>query len=86
VCDGVIACPPGAKIRPRSSAGVCARHWFLRATVFGEDRLHLVPGRAIDDRLMLAGMARPLVHRIAEVDPVVQDLVDGGAVEKPARP
>ena len=54
--------------------------------VLGEDGVDLVPGRSIDDRLVLAGIARPLVHRLAEVDAVVQDLVDRALVDRLARP
>ena len=50
--------------------------------VLGEDRVDLVPGRAVDDRRVLAGMARPLVHRLAEVDAVVQDLVERALVDR----
>ena len=41
---------------------------------------------AVDDRLVLAGIARPLVHRLAEVDAVVEDLVDRALVDRLARP
>ncbi len=54
--------------------------------VLGEDGVHLVPDRAVDDRLMLAGVARALVHRLAEVNAVVQDLVDRALVDRLARP
>ena len=48
--------------------------------------MHLVPGRAIDDRLVLARMAVALVHRLAEVDAVAEDLVDRPLVDRLARP
>ena len=35
---------------------------------------------------VLAGIGRPLVHRLAEVDAVVQDLVDRALVDRLARP
>ena len=68
---------PGAKISPLQqrrrlrAAAVAAGDGVL-----GHDGVHLVPGGAVDDRLVLAGIARALVHRLAEVDAVVQDLVD----------
>ena len=86
-CDGVIAWPPGAKIRPRSNAGVCARVPLARATVFSARMAWtLSQVAAIDDRLVLAGIARALVHRLAEVDAVVEDLVDRALVDRLARP
>ena len=54
--------------------------------VLGEDGVDLVPGRSIDDRLVLAGIGRALVHRLAEVDAVVEDLVDRALVDRLARP
>ena len=54
--------------------------------VLGHDGVHLVPGGAVDDRLVLAGIARALVHRLAEVDAVVQDLVERALVDRLARP
>ena len=53
--------------------------------VLGEDRVHLVPGRSVDDRLVLAGMLRPLVYGLAEVDAVVEDFVECALVDRLAR-
>jgi uncharacterized membrane protein YccF (DUF307 family) len=42
----------------------------------------LFPGRPIDDRPVLAGIGRPPVNSIAEVEPVIQDLVDRPLVDR----
>ena len=43
--------------------------------------MHLVPGGAIDDRLVLAGIVRALMHGLAEVNPIAEDLVDRALVD-----
>ena len=43
--------------------------------------LHGVPGLAINDRLMLSGMALPLVDDLADIDRVCQQLVNVAAGE-----
>jgi Protein of unknown function (DUF1003) len=43
----------------------------------------LIPGRSIKDWLVLAGIARALVHRFAEVGAVAQDFVQRALVEWP---
>ena len=78
-----MAAPVGPKISPFSSAGVCARVRAERVTgVLGEDRVHPVPERLVDDRLVLAGIGRALVHRLPEVDPVVEQLVEVALVDE----
>ena len=59
---------------------------LARATVFGENGVDLVPGRAVDDRLVLARMRCSFVHRLAEVDAVIEELVDRALVDQLARP
>lgn len=46
----------------------------------------MIPERAIDDRLMLAGIRRALVDSCSEVDPVVQELVENALVEEMPTP
>ena len=80
---GVIARPVGPKIRPFSRAGVCARVWAARLSrALAEDGVHLVPEGAVDDRLVLAGIGRALVHGLADVDPVVEQLVEVALVDQ----
>jgi len=43
----------------------------------GHDGVRLVPGALVDDRDVLAWVRDPLVHRLAEVDPVGECLVNG---------
>jgi len=78
VCDGVIACPPGAKIRPRSNAGVCARVPLARTTVFSARMLCTL------SRRVLAWIRCPFVHRLPGrygcEDLVNRALVDGLAL------
>src|SRR5512147_485454 len=50
--------------------------------VLGEDGVDLVPGSLIDDRLVLAGIARPFVHGLAEVHAIAEDLVEGALIEQ----
>ena len=38
--------------------------------------------RAVDDRLVLAGIGGALVHRLADIDPVVEELVDVALVDQ----
>jgi hypothetical protein len=61
--------PVGPKTRPLRSAGVRARH--LEALL--QDVLDTLPERAIDDRLVLTGVARALVHDLADIDRVGDD-------------
>ncbi len=42
---------------------------FSRA--IAEDGVYPIPEDAIDDRLVLSGIGRALVHCIADVDPIV---------------
>ena len=73
------------RIRPRSGAGVRARASLPRRFAFGgQDLVHPIPGRAVDDRLVLARVALALVHGLAEVGAVAQDLVQRALVERPA--
>ena len=44
--------------------------------------MNLIPEPAIDDRLVLAGVGDALVHGVADVDPVVQDLIEDALVEQ----
>ena len=46
-----------------------------------QNGLHPIPERAIDNGLMLARIGRALVHRLADVDPVVEQLVDVALVD-----
>ena len=52
------------------------------ADVLREDRVHLVPQVLRDDRLVLARMRGALVHRHAEVGPVVQQFVEVALVDQ----
>ena len=80
---GDIAAPVGPKISPFSSAGVCARvPAGPGARALLQDGVHLVPELLVDDRLVLAGIGRALVHRLAEVDAVVQQLVEVALVDQ----
>jgi hypothetical protein len=44
-----------------------------------------IPGRPVHDRLVLAGVTPALVHGLADVHAVAQDLVQRALVERPAR-
>ena len=44
--------------------------------------MHLVPERLVDDRLVLAGIGRALVDGLADVDPVVEQLVEIALVDR----
>ena len=46
-----------------------------------EQGLHPVPGRPVDQRLMLAGIPLALVEDFADVGPVLQDGVDRASRE-----
>jgi len=50
------------------------------------DAMHVVPEIEADDRLVLAGIGRALVHRIADVHTVVQELVKEALVDRPPAP
>jgi hypothetical protein len=77
-----MALPVGPKISPFSSAGVCGRvRAARRRGLSRKDRLHLVPQR-VDDGLVLAGIGNALVHRLAEIDPVVEQLVEEALVDR----
>ena len=67
--------PVGPKIRPLSNAGVWARVCAAAPSrALTQDGMHAIPEGAIDDGLMLAGIGDALVHCLAEVDAVVQNL------------
>ena len=86
-CEGVIARPPGAKIRPRSNAGVCARVPLPRATAFSARMVCTLSQVARSTiACVLAGISRALVHRLAEVHAVREDLVDRALVDRLALP
>ena len=51
--------------------------------VRGQDLVHSIPGRTVDDRLVLARIALALVDRLAEVGAIAQDLVQRALVERP---
>ncbi len=54
----------------------------VAGAVVGKRALHLLPQRRIDDRRMLAGMARPLVDDLAAIEAVLQQAIEGGASER----
>jgi hypothetical protein len=56
-----------------------------RPRVLGEDGLRLVPGRTVDNGVVLAGITRSFVHGIAEVGAIAEDLVDRALVDGLAR-
>src|SRR5690606_33274803 len=58
--------------RGRVGAGACGT--FARALL--QDGVDLVPNLAVDDGVMLAGVALALVHRLADVRAVVQHPVE----------
>ena len=62
------------RLRPRSGGAL--------PRALGEDGVDLVPQRLTDDRFVLAGIGRALVHGLADVDPVVQQLVDVALVDQ----
>ena len=82
VCVGVMALPVGPKISPLSSAGVWARVWQRACAGSRQDGVHPVPQPAIDNGLVLARIGRALVHRLADIDPVVEQLVDVALVDQ----
>ena len=78
---GDIARPVGPKISPLSGAACALCPGWLRGRARQEDGLNLVPELAADDRLVLAGIGRALVNGIADIDPVVEQLVDVALVD-----
>ena len=66
--------------------GRCLRPGLVAAGagVAREDGVDLVPGLTIDDGLVLARVGLVLVDRLADVDPVLQGLVDPALGEGPA--
>ena len=80
---GVMARPVGPKISPFSRAGVCARVRAARCRGLSlQDGVDLVPQGLADDRLVLAGIGGALVDGIADVDAVVEELVDEALVDQ----
>ena len=54
------------------------------ARVLFENGMRLVPEFAVDDGLVLAAVGDTLVHGLADVDPVVQELIEDALVEQVA--
>ena len=50
--------------------------------VLGQDGMDLVPKQHRDDGLVFAGIALALVDRLADIDPVVEDLVERVLIER----
>ena len=69
VCDGVIAWPPGAKIRPRSNAGVCARVPLARATVFSARMAWTLLAKAISQAQLVEGTRLTEGKALCGIDP-----------------
>jgi hypothetical protein len=74
---GDIARPFGPWIKPfrecrhlRAGCSAAPVRWF------GHHGVRFVPGALVDDLGVLAGIGDALVHRLAEVDPVCEHLVD----------
>jgi hypothetical protein len=68
-------------MRPSSSASEARARAPLAAALLVEPRFHGLEQRALDDRLVLAGMALGLVVDRAEVDPVAQDVRERAVAE-----
>ena len=64
----------GRRLRP----GVCS----ALARALAQDGVHPIPEGAVDDGLVLARIGRALVHRLAHVDPVVEQLVEISLVDQ----
>jgi hypothetical protein len=69
--------PFGPWIKPLRRAGVWARVAAPPVRRLGHNSMRLVPGALINDRGVLAGVGNALVDRLAEVDAVGEDLIDG---------
>ncbi len=65
----------GRGLRP-GAGGTAARG-------LGEEQLHLVPELAVDDRRVLARIGDTFVHRLADIDPVAEQLVEEALVGGP---
>src|SRR5690606_16166074 len=77
----------GGAVRTKDQA--FEQSWRLRPGIAGatawtllKDGMHLVPKSAGDDRLVLARIAFALVHRLADIDPVVEQLVEEPLVDQ----
>ena len=78
-----MACPVGPKISPFSSAGVCAR--VLAARFRGLSRrmaCTLSQRSPADDRVRARPDGSALVHRLADVHAVVEQLVEERLVDR----
>ena len=77
MCVGENAAPSGPNSSPFSSAGrVGASARGALAGALLQDGMDAVPRLAVDDRVVLAGIAVALVHRLADVGAVVQHPVE----------
>src|SRR5918994_7980467 len=83
------ACPEAdvVAIQPTASPGVRRRQGTRLVApalgVRGQDLMDAIPGRALDDRPVLARVALALMHGLAEIGAVAQDLVQRALVERP---
>src|SRR5690554_2295149 len=48
-----------------------------------QDSMNLIPQRLINYGLVLTGIARALVNRLANIDPVTKELVEKALVDQP---
>ena len=82
-CVGLILPPCASNKIPVSRLGSLPDFPLARSNaVSGEDGLHIVPKRLIDDGLMLAWIALALVDDFTTIDPVLQHQVERTAGER----
>jgi hypothetical protein len=58
-----------------------ARFVATALRVRGQDFVHPIPDPAVDDWLVLAGVAHPFVHGLADIGTVAQDLVQRARIQ-----
>ena len=66
----------------RTGASLFRVSFIILARALPQNAVDPVPERPVDDRLVLAGICRALVRRFADIDPIVEQLIEIALVDQ----